>query len=430
MITTKDYYAEVIKLVKSKIHGFGEKEVRTPDGFSTAFTKKNSVFTIEYSELAKEVKVIFECKIEIYNKSTDDITQKITTTERDVRYNSIKLKKNFDVEYDDIDVATKAINNYFKKLPKEITESYFSILDTINETMFLNRLQSVTYDKVKNAFFANYLAALTLIRLQDLKGLMMINDPAHSKLTRFSDSMSDVNFWGRAMFYPNEHEVKSRLANYEPCDLKILDARIQKMMKVPLTSPEQIDWDDAIGSLLLLKHRCKLNSSYFNNIVYALHKWDSINDSAKKRALNQAFMYLMQSDPHTKILDRMRVLSSSTMVGGLNKVAQRIIGFRKLSEDGEGAGTSVGAIASTSGANAIVAGKGAGSQGSSEPVQNIQDVLAGLYKLKKKSPYQVTKKSGKVFKDGKVIKRKVKTFVARKFKAPDYMRAVKKQGEK
>src|ERR1035437_3415126 len=307
-----------------------------------------------------------------------------------------------------------------------------SILETINKTMHLNRLQGITYEKVKNAFFANYLTALILLRLQDLKGLMLINDPLHSKLTKFSDHMSDVNFWGRAMFYPNEREIKDRLVDgYEKGltkdAVKIVDSRIQKMMKVPLTSPDQIDWDDAIGSLLLLKHRFGLNSSYFNNIIFALHKWDSANDSAKKRAINQAFMYLMQSDPNSAIIDRIRDLSRSTMVKGIDDVAQKIIGFRRLEEDGEGAGTSVGAVASTPGANAIVAGKGAGSQGSSVPTQDMQSVLAGLYKLKKKAPYQVTKKSGKVFKDGKIIKRKVKTFVARKFKAPDFMRVIKKQ---
>ena len=305
-----------------------------------------------------------------------------------------------------------------------------SILDTINETMHLNRLQGATYDKIKNAFFSNYLAALVLLRLQDLKGLMLINDPSHSKLTKFSDKMSDVNFWARAMFYPNEKEVKSRLVNGQPKRTEVTDARIQKMMKVPLTSPDQVDWDEAVGSLLLLKHRFGLNSSYFNNITGVLHKWNDISDSAKKRAINQTFMYLMQSDPDSTILDRVRTLSSSTMVGGLNKVAQRIIGFRKLSEDGEGAATSVGAIASTSGANAIVSGKGAGTTGSSSPTTDMQNVLAGLYKLKKKAPLQVTKKSGVVFKDGKIIKRKVKTFVARKFKAPDNLKVIKKQGDK
>jgi hypothetical protein len=313
-----------------------------------------------------------------------------------------------------------------------------SILDTINETMHLNRLQGATYEKVKNAFFANYLTALVLLRLQDLKGLMMINDPHHCKLTKFTEKMSDVNFWGRAMFYPNAQEVKSRLvAGHDKVlskeALKILDARIQKIMKVPLTAPDQIHWDDAIGSLLLLKHRFGLNSSYFTNITGAIHKWDSITDSAKKRAVNQAFMYLLQSDPHSAILQRIRVLSSSTMLAGVDKVAQKIIGFRKLAEDdgGVAAATSVGGIASTSGQtgqNAIVAGKGSAT---ASTTQDMQSVLAGLYKLKKKAPNQVSKKSGVIFKDGKIIKRKVKTFVARKFKAPDYLKAVKtKQGDK
>lgn len=315
--------------------------------------------------------------------------------------------------------------------------SNISILDTINETMHLNRLQGATYEKVKNSFFANYLAALVLLRLQDLKGLMIINDPLHSKLTKFSDNMSDVNFWGRAMFYPNEHEIKSRIeTGHEKIlakdAIKVLDARIQKMMKVPMTSPDQVNWDEAVGSLLLLKHRFGLNSSYFNNITTTIHKWNSISDAAKKRTINQVFMYLMQSDPDSKILERIRSIAGSTMVGGLNNVAQRIIGFKKLSEDEGGGGdaTSVGGIASTSGVNAIVNGKGAASTGSNSDSPDMQNVLAGLYKLKKKAPLQVTKKSGVVFKDGKIIKRKVKTFVARKFKAPDYLKVVKKQGDK
>ena len=314
-----------------------------------------------------------------------------------------------------------------------------NIFRTINETLNLNRLQGATDVRVKNAFFANYLAALVLLRLQDLEGLMVINDPGHSKLTKFSNKMSDLNFWGRALFYPTEKEVKDRLAAGHDKILakdagKVVDARVQKMMKVPMTSPDQINWDDAVGSLLLLKHRFDHNSSYFNNVVSTVHKWDSAKDTEKKRAVNQVFMYLMQSDPQSEILPRIRALSSSTMVTGLTKVAQKIVGFKKLTEDGAAAaGTSTGAIASTSGAsssNAIVTGKGAGyttSKSATDPNQGIQNVLAGLYKLKKKAPYQVTKKGNFIFKDGKIIKKKVKAFKARNFKAPDFLRAAKKE---
>lgn len=323
--------------------------------------------------------------------------------------------------------------------------SKLALLDTINESMHLNRLQGATDEKIKNAFFANYLAALVMLKLQDLKGLMLINDPSHSKLSRFSQNMSDVNFWGRALFYPTAPEVKNRLAFGHDKVLakeagRVMDARIQKMMKVPLTAPDQVNWDDTVGALLLLKHRFGLQSSYFNNITYALHKWSSISDSAKKRAVNQAFMYLMQSDPQSAIVSRIRSLSGSTMVTGIADVAQRIIGFTKLKEDGEGggggdAGTSTANIGTTSGGgNAIINGKGNGSVGTptTNPNQDIESVLAGLYKLKKKAPYQVTKKGKYIFKDGKIIKKKVQAFHARKFKAPEFLRVkkTKTQGEK
>lgn len=312
------------------------------------------------------------------------------------------------------------------------------IFQTIHESMNLNRLQGATDEKIKNAFFANYLGALVLLRLQDLKGLMLINDPSHSKLTRFSNQMSDVNFWGRALFYPNEREVKSRLAFGHDKLLakeagRIMDSRIQQMMKVPLTAPERVDWNDTVGSLLLLKHRFGLSSSYFNNITFALHKWNTISDSAKKRSVNQAFMYLMQSDPQSAILPRMRALSGTSMVTGIADIAQKIIGFKKLAEDGDG-----GAVVSDGGAistsaiasnNAIINGKGYETESPSDPNKDMQSILAGLYKLKKKAPYQVTKKGGKVFKDGRIIKRKVKAFEPRKFKAPDFLRATKKGTE-
>jgi hypothetical protein len=310
------------------------------------------------------------------------------------------------------------------------------ILSTINESMHLNRLQGATADTVKNAFFANYLGALILLRLQDFHGLMLINDPGHSKLTRFSQKMSDLNFWGRAMFYPNEREVKSRLAFGHDKILaveagRVMDARIQKMMKVPLTNPEMIDWNDTIGAMLLLKHRFSLNSSYFNNIVYALHKWDSASDTVKKRAINQAFMYLMQSDPKSGIMPRLRALSSKSMITGIANIAQKIIGFKKINEDeGGGAGTSVGGIAT--GDNAIVSGKSMISQPEFQPAKNNQDmenVMAGMYKLKKKAPYQVTKKGKYIFNNGKIIKKKTPVFKARKFKAPDFLHARKKVGD-
>ena len=69
-----------------------------------------------------------------------------------------------------------------------------NILDNINQELPLKRLQGTSYERVKHAFFANYAAALLLMKAQNLPGLMEINDPEHAELTKFSDRMSDLNF--------------------------------------------------------------------------------------------------------------------------------------------------------------------------------------------------------------------------------------------
>lgn len=306
-----------------------------------------------------------------------------------------------------------------------------SLLSILNESIHLKRLQGATDEKIKNAFFANYLSALLLIRLKDLKGLMLINDQAHSKLTKFSNQMSDLNFWGKALFYPESPEVKSRLAfgHYEVLKQesgRIMDSRIQKIMKVPLLVPENIDWADTTGALLLLKHRYSVNSSYFNNILYVLHKWDSVNETSKKRAINQAFMYLMQSDPQSALLSRMRNLTTSTMLDIISNVAQKIVSFKRINED-DGGATSTGNVATSD--NAIVAGKSmiAQPEFKQDANKDIESIMAGMYKLKKKSPYQVTKKGKYLFKDGKIVKKRAKAFKPRQFKAPDFLRVNKGQ---
>ena len=74
-----------------------------------------------------------------------------------------------------------------------------------------SRLKGLDSTKVKNAFFSNYLAALIMLRLHDLKGLTLVKDKSHSKLSKFDPSMSDLNFWGRVLFHPYDPIIKRNL---------------------------------------------------------------------------------------------------------------------------------------------------------------------------------------------------------------------------
>jgi hypothetical protein len=314
----------------------------------------------------------------------------------------------------------------------DVKESFLKYLE---EGINLNKLNGVTYVDVRNAFFANYLAALVMLKVQDIKGLMLINDHNHAKLTKFSSSMSDLNFWGRVLFYSDDSEIKQRM---NAADAKLLArmsarvsaVRVQKTMRVPLTTPEAVNWHDVIASVLLLQHTFGLQSSYFNNILRTLYKWDSINISAKQKAINDALMFMMQSDPGSKLIPHLRRLSNLVMVNRLGSVSQRVIGFSRTgsiheTEDGGAVGT--GAVA-TGGGNAILnpSGPNINSQsGHPDTSQDIQNALGGLYKLNKMAPNQITKKGRFTIRNGKLIKKRVKDFSPRRFKEPEFMKPKK-----
>ena len=115
-----------------------------------------------------------------------------------------------------------------------------------------SRLKGLDSTKVKNAFFSNYLAALIMLRLHDLKGLTLVKDKSHSKLSKFDPSMSDLNFWGRVLFHPYDPIIKRNLqyGHAEILDLesgRILLSRIDKIIGIIYQNPQIIEWDEVIN---------------------------------------------------------------------------------------------------------------------------------------------------------------------------------------
>lgn len=261
-----------------------------------------------------------------------------------------------------------------------------TLLNELRSLALVQRLKGLDSSSVINAFFANYLAGLLLLKLQDSKGLILINDKQHAKLTSFQSGMSDITFWGRATFYPSDDLVKRSLQHghaqvLDKMASRILDTRVHKLISVVMGPPSAVDWQELVVSLVILKHRFEINSSYFNKIVLALHNWDNLSSSARRSVVSSSFGYLTQSDPKSALLSRMRELSGSSMLGDVKAMLTKLISFKQLREDdGGGEGTSTGNIATGDQAvtnNAIISRFGP------------DNAMAGLLTIKGPAPMQV-----------------------------------------
>jgi hypothetical protein len=272
---------------------------------------------------------------------------------------------------------------------------------------------------VKNAFFANYLAALMMVKLKDIQGLGLVNDQPHKKLQSFSGQMSDLCFWGRALFYPEDKNVKAAL-QYGHAELlhkeagRILDTRVHKIIATVMMPPEQVNWTETIASLFLLKHRFSVQSSYFSKVLGALMKWDSLGAAAKDKAVYDSFMYLLQSDNRSNLISRMRELTGKSALSGIAAATDKLTGILRIPEPrngifeddaGGGVGVSTGNIAGGDGAtgNAIL-----------DQMCGDHEILPSVYQFGKNAGKAPKKKELKYEK----IRKKIRRFKLIKFKAP------------
>lgn len=223
-----------------------------------------------------------------------------------------------------------------------------NILVQLNENVSLNTIKLMNATGIANAYVANYIAALVLIRSRDEKSMRLLNDKTHVKLKSFSSSMSRPNFWGFVIFNSDIKNIKKIISPSAADELaqsagRIVTARRIKLQTYTTLSDEKINWTDAAYSIKLLKVRFDLGYSKLENMANGIYHWESLDEMAKGDLLYNAFSYLLQSDNESDLLPRLRALTNnkyltvnsivSTMGQKLNKV------FRMMEDEGGDTGT-------------------------------------------------------------------------------------------
>jgi hypothetical protein len=270
----------------------------------------------------------------------------------------------------------------------------------LQENVSLNSLKMMKATAISNAYVANYVAALTLIRANDKEGMKLLDDKAHIKLDKFSPSMSRPNFWGFVVFNSDIKNIKKIISPSVADELaqdagRIVKSRSLKLQAYTTMNENQINWTDASMSVKLLKVRFNVVHSKLDNIANGIYHWDSLDEMAKGDLLYNVFSYLQQADGESDLLPRLRVLTdkkyltvnsiASTLGQRLNKV------FRMFEEDGAPA-EGGGEPPPTGGEEAPTGGNGT----------MAKDIAPLPFKFEK----------------GKIIKRKKRNWKPKKWKDP------------
>lgn len=269
-----------------------------------------------------------------------------------------------------------------------------SILKDLQESQGIAQLHGKTAKQIEQAFLANYVASLVVLRTGDIGGLMTIRPTGN--IDRFSPRMSPAEFWAHIVFKATPAQLKRNLKQGVIDELqadsgRVLDRRLKKMMDVLSKPTEQTNWLDVVYSLKLMQVRFEISFPTLNTIASALYTWPNAGTGARGNAIGQALRFLQMSDPTSALIPVIRDMSSTTQ--SFSAVTSGIIvgttfrKFLKLKEDGVGGADGGGGTDAQAGTEASMAGS------------------IGIYPKM-------------IFKDGKIVRRKQRKFKVRRWKDP------------
>jgi hypothetical protein len=270
-----------------------------------------------------------------------------------------------------------------------------NFLKQLHESQQLARLHGMSAKAIEQAFLANYVAALVVLRMGDVNGLMNIRSKGFERL---SGAMSPVDFWAHVCFKASRNDLKKYLKKEVVDELKVdtdrvIESRVKKIVD-SLKKPADIqDWTEIVYTVKLLQVRFEISLPILNTILQALYKWEDAGAATRMNAAGQALRILQMADPVSPLVKNLRDMSSSKSLFGFGAVAGTVTGkisrfFKEeqLEEDDGG-----GAPATPD-------------AGGAAPDTTTAGAIATLPKL--------------LFKDGRIIKRRNRKFKIRRFKDP------------
>jgi len=283
----------------------------------------------------------------------------------------------------------------------------------------LAALSRITPEQAHNAYTANLLAALLLIATNSRTGIKELHDPDHASLQKLSPEMSDLNFWGAIVFYPDKKHVKPYLSEETAAALwksakRIFKDRIRTIHKTLSgdISYNTINWEEQSDNMRVITLRFENRTKAINIIRAGIPNFDFLDQAAQNDVIQKTYMLLLTHDPASRLLSELRKTQNTNLLGAAGVEAKNslIRSVNKIAEENQVKETAAGATAA--GAVGGAAGAGTGPMVHMAPADIPATTAAsiasypskifnGVAIIRRKRNYQPTSKFMKPVKDKK-----------------------------
>lgn len=205
-----------------------------------------------------------------------------------------------------------------------------------------------------NIYVATVLMSVLIYKAQDARGLKLVRDKAHYRMTKHTDEMSALNFWGYPVWHASQPAVKKLISKKVASEIFQIARKVPKQwvtflhMDLSFGKDVPIDWADHYKTLkFLIQHAPGMNIDRINNLVSKAFAYEELTLDEKIKFLPKLYFFAQQFVPTSPLITRVRVIQNKVLGGDEETPLVISKGQKLLGEDGEIAASTVNSAIST-----------------------------------------------------------------------------------
>lgn len=171
-----------------------------------------------------------------------------------------------------------------------------------------------------NIYFATVLMAVIIYKTNDAKGMRLLKDKTHYKMTRWDAQMSQLNFWGYPIWHAGSPAVKKLIGPKASSQIFKVARRAAASqprylhMDLSFGRDVPIEWVDHFKTMHLLQQFEGMNVDRINTLLRGVFMFENLNHDQQVKVISKLYYYVQQFVPSSQLFVRLKAIQDELLL--------------------------------------------------------------------------------------------------------------------
>lgn len=181
-----------------------------------------------------------------------------------------------------------------------------------------------------NIYFATLFMSVIIYQSGDTKGIRLLKDKTHYKLTSWAPQMSPLNFWGYPVWHASAPPVKKLIGpkasgqlfkaarHAAPAQSRYLHMDLSFGKLVP------IEWADHKKTIRILQLLEGMNVERINMLIDGVFDYENLSHDEQVKVISKLFYYVQQFVPSSPLFVRLKAIQDALLLNATGENEQMV----------------------------------------------------------------------------------------------------------